>query len=188
MCKQRSVKKYRERQEVCFIRELPALAPPQPVTLDLAPSPPSVPHGVRPAPVFVKLLQALEVDGGEVGADPLPNPPLPLAGVRSSRSAEFVLEVFPSDPPLERQSTGWSGGDWRWAPHPAGQSDHIYGSPSPLPHPAPALMPPAAVLDVTAAAFLAPLNAIQEQYVRQESFVAHHHHPVHYPPPHTPIT
>lgn len=128
MCKQRSVKKYRERQEVCFIRELPALAPPQPVALDLAPSPPSAPHGVRPAPVFVKLLQALEVDGGEVGADPLPNPPLPLAGVRSSRSAEFVLEVFPSDPPLERQSTGWSGGDWRWAPRPAGQSDRIYNA------------------------------------------------------------
>lgn len=198
MCKQRFVKKYRGRQEACFIRELTALALPQPVSLDLAPS---VPHGVRPTPVFVKLLQALEVDRGEVGADPLPNPPLPLAGVRSPRSAEFVLEVFPSDPPLEKQSTGWSGGDWRRAPRPAGRSRTVSvaprnqrnepqraqpGSPSPLPRPAPAPVPPAAVLAVTAGAFLAPLNAVQERCVRQETFMAHHHHPVHYAPPHCP--
>lgn len=103
-------KKYRQSQDMWFVRELTALPLPQPVPLDLAHPPPSVPHGVRPIPVFVKLLQALEVDGGEVRADPLPNPPPPLAGVLSPRLAEFVLEVFPSDPPAEKQSTACSGG------------------------------------------------------------------------------
>lgn len=85
----------------------------QPVPLDLARLSPSVPHRVRPIPVFIKLLQALEVDRREVRADPLPNPPPPLAGVLSPGSAEFVLEMFPSDPPAEKQSTACSGGEER---------------------------------------------------------------------------
>lgn len=62
--------------------------------------PPSVLHGVRPIPVLKELPEALQVDGGEVGADPFPDPPLPIAGVLPPGLAELVPEVFPPDPPV----------------------------------------------------------------------------------------
>lgn len=61
---------------------------------------PSVLHGIRPIPVLKEFPQALQVDRGEVGADPLPDPPLPIAGVLPPGLAELVLEVFPPDPPV----------------------------------------------------------------------------------------
>lgn len=92
------------------LRELTAAPLPQLVLLDLAHPPPSVPHWVWPVPVFIKLLQAWEVDRGKVRAKPLPYPPPALAGMLSSRLAEFVLEVLPPDPPAEIQGMDCSGG------------------------------------------------------------------------------
>lgn len=61
---------------------------------------PSGLHGMRPIPVLKELPQALQVDRGEVGADPFPDPPLPIAGVLPPGLAELVLEVFAPDPPV----------------------------------------------------------------------------------------
>lgn len=61
---------------------------------------PSFLHGKRPIPVLKELPQALQVDRRKVGADPLADPPLPLAGVLPPGLAELVPEVFPPDPPV----------------------------------------------------------------------------------------
>lgn len=61
---------------------------------------PSMLRGIRPISVLKELPEALQVDRGEIGADPFPDPPLPIHGVLSPGLAELVPEVFPPDPPV----------------------------------------------------------------------------------------
>lgn len=63
----------------------------------------SILRWVRPVPIFIKPLQTLEIDWWKVRPNPLPNPPLPFAGVLASWLAKFVFEVLASDPPLGKK-------------------------------------------------------------------------------------
>lgn len=67
----------------------------------------SVPAGrdvwVGPVPGLEVAPEPDQVDRGEVGADPFPDPPLPLSGAGAARPAEPVDEMFPPDPPEEAQ-------------------------------------------------------------------------------------
>lgn len=56
----------------------------------------------RPLPGPEVALEVLEAEWREVGAQPLPDPPLALGGMRAPRAAELVLVVLSPDPPAGR--------------------------------------------------------------------------------------
>lgn len=57
---------------------------------------------VRPLPRPKVALQVLEAEWREVGADPLPDPPLAICGVQAPGAAELVPVVLSPDPPAGR--------------------------------------------------------------------------------------
>lgn len=67
-------------------------------------------------------LQVPEAEWWEVGADPLPDPPLTLGGMPAPRPAELVPVVFPSDPPA-----WWTAGRQPRAPN---QGAQLWGTSS----------------------------------------------------------
>ena len=60
-----------------------------------------------PLPGLEVTPESLQVHRGEVGSDPLPEPPFTLHRACRARSSELIAEVLPPHPP-----EGGRGGEW----------------------------------------------------------------------------
>lgn len=56
-----------------------------------------------PVPGLEVAPESIQVDGGEVGTNTLPQPPLSLSCAGAARLAELIPEVLSSDPPGREQ-------------------------------------------------------------------------------------
>jgi hypothetical protein len=72
-----------------------------------------------PLPCLEVVLQVLEAERREIGADPLACPPLALSGMLAPREAEPVPVVLSSDPPVRDSASAWS--PWLPRHHPPTQ-------------------------------------------------------------------